>query len=387
MLRAREEVASIAEDPILLKDCESLPSNYNFEIAKTVWKIRSSGSKCVALQFPEGLLMYACVISDILVKNTGCDTIILGDVTYGACCVDDYTARALGCDLLVHYGHSCLVPIQDTQGIQLLYVFVSIDINLTHFLTILKANFKTDQRLALVSTVQFIASLHAVKQELIDAGYGIQVPQCSPLSPGEILGCTSPRIEGADVLIYLGDGRFHLESAMMHNPTLPAYQYNPYNRVLSRERFEFKEMIGNRSKAVAIAEKVEMFGLIQGTYGRQGNLKIFEELEEKLKERGKKYMRILISEIFVHKLAVFKDIECFAQVACPRLSIDWGESFKVPLLTPYELASALKYVEFKKDYYPMDFYSSDSLGPWTNNHEKFRPKRVRRAPVKIVATN
>jgi 2-(3-amino-3-carboxypropyl)histidine synthase len=34
--------------------------------------------------------------------------VIMGDVTYGACCVDDYTALALGCDMLVHYGHSCL---------------------------------------------------------------------------------------------------------------------------------------------------------------------------------------------------------------------------------------------------------------------------------------
>lgn len=32
----------------------------------------------------------------------------MGDVTYGACCVDDFTARALGADLMVHYGHSCL---------------------------------------------------------------------------------------------------------------------------------------------------------------------------------------------------------------------------------------------------------------------------------------
>ena len=36
------------------------------------------------------------------------ETVIMGDVTYGACCVDDFTARALGCDFMVHYGHSCL---------------------------------------------------------------------------------------------------------------------------------------------------------------------------------------------------------------------------------------------------------------------------------------
>jgi Putative diphthamide synthesis protein len=39
---------------------------------------------------------------------------ILGDVTYGACCVDDYTAAKLGASLLIHYGHSCLVPVSTT---------------------------------------------------------------------------------------------------------------------------------------------------------------------------------------------------------------------------------------------------------------------------------
>jgi 2-(3-amino-3-carboxypropyl)histidine synthase len=43
-----------------------LPANYNFEIHKTVWRIRNVGAKRVALQFPEGLLMYACIIADIL---------------------------------------------------------------------------------------------------------------------------------------------------------------------------------------------------------------------------------------------------------------------------------------------------------------------------------
>ena len=44
----------------------------------------------------------------LLYSFTGVETLIMGDVTYGACCVDDFTAQALGADLLVHYGHSCL---------------------------------------------------------------------------------------------------------------------------------------------------------------------------------------------------------------------------------------------------------------------------------------
>ena len=36
------------------------------QIHKTIWRIKQKGAKRVALQFPEGLLMYACVIADIL---------------------------------------------------------------------------------------------------------------------------------------------------------------------------------------------------------------------------------------------------------------------------------------------------------------------------------
>lgn len=82
----------------------ALPSNYNFEIHKTVWRIKLTNAKQVALQFPEGLLMFACTIADIIEHFTNAETVIMGDVTYGACCVDDFTARALGAELMVHYG-------------------------------------------------------------------------------------------------------------------------------------------------------------------------------------------------------------------------------------------------------------------------------------------
>lgn len=36
------------------------------------------------------------------------DTVIMGDVIYGVCCVDDFIVRVLGVDLMVYYGYSCL---------------------------------------------------------------------------------------------------------------------------------------------------------------------------------------------------------------------------------------------------------------------------------------
>ncbi|KAJ8313027.1 hypothetical protein KUTeg_010400 [Tegillarca granosa] len=236
----------------------------------------------VALQFPEGLLLYACTIADIIEEFTEADTLIMGDVTYGACCVDDFTAKALGADLMA----------------------ASKDLN---------------------------------------KDYKITTPQAKPLSPGEILGCTSPKLPpDVSAVIYLGDGRFHLESIMIHNPCLEAYKYDPYSKIFSREHYD----------------TVQMHCLLQ----------------QRLQEAGKDYVTVLLSEIFPHKLQLFKDVEAWVQVACPRLSIDWGSAFDQPLLSPYELSVALGNIKWQPTY-PMDYYANESLGPWTVNNELHRSIR------------
>lgn len=111
----------------------------------------------------------------------GVDTVIMGDVTYGACCVDDYTARALGCDFMVHYGHSCLVPI-DVSTIQMLYVFVDITIDTNHLIRSLKANFQIDAKLVLAGTIQFATAMANVAQELKEHFKEMYIPQAKPLS-------------------------------------------------------------------------------------------------------------------------------------------------------------------------------------------------------------
>ena len=99
----------ILHDQAINEAIALLPKNYSFELHKTIHRVRTSGAKKIALQLPEGLLLFATTISDIITQFCpGTSTTIMGDVTYGACCIDDYTAVALGCDMMVHYGHSCL---------------------------------------------------------------------------------------------------------------------------------------------------------------------------------------------------------------------------------------------------------------------------------------
>ncbi|MBN3293224.1 DPH1 synthase, partial [Polypterus senegalus] len=256
----------------------------------------------------------------IMHRFTDAEALVMGDVTYGACCVDDFTARALGADFLVHYGHSCLgcvydtvkrieVPIDATVGIKMLYVFVDIQIDTAHFIETLRFNFSPGSSLALVSTIQFVAALQASSKEL-RPDFDVIVPQCRPLSPGEILGCTSPKLERpVDAIIYLGDGRFHLESIMISNPDSPAFRYDPYSKVFSREYYDHEAMRGIRKQAIESARRAKNWGLILGTLGRQGNPKILEHLETHLKALGRQIIRVLMSEIFPQKLEQFSEID------------------------------------------------------------------------------
>ncbi|CEP61334.1 2-(3-amino-3-carboxypropyl)histidine synthase LALA0_S03e00540g [Lachancea lanzarotensis] len=356
----------ILQDAALNEAIKLLPSNYNFEIHKTVWNIRKHNAKRVALQMPEGLLIYALVVSDILEQFCNCESVVMGDVSYGACCIDDFTARSLDCDFIVHYAHSCLVPIDLTQ-IKVLYVFVTINIDETHLIKTLQKNFASGSKIATFGTIQFNPTIHSIKEKLLQGENVLYIipPQIKPLSKGEVLGCTSQRLEKdqIDAMVYVGDGRFHLESAMIHNPDIPAFRYDPYSRKFTLEKYNQKQLVQVRAEALSTAKKGKTFGLILGALGRQGNLATVNNLEQKLRATGKNVCRIILSEIFPQKLAMFDDIDVFVQVACPRLSIDWGYAFNKPLLTPYEANVLLEQDRmFSEDFYPMDYYESSGYG-------------------------
>jgi len=128
------------------------------------------------------------------------------------------------------------------------------------------------------------------------------------------LGCTAPKLVDTDVLIYVGDGRFHLESIMIANETIEAYKYDPYNKIFSREYYEFDKMKSNRKaqieKSVSASKSSTnstTYGLILSTLGRQGSPKILDNLMKKLDEKNKSHFLVLMSEIFPDKLKLFED--------------------------------------------------------------------------------
>lgn len=85
----------------------------------------------------------------------------------------------MNCDLLVHYGHSCLVPITETRR-KVLYVFVEIQIDINHFVETVVYNFQDlkEQTIYILGTIQFNNSLFLAKKALQEMGFiNIVIPQ------------------------------------------------------------------------------------------------------------------------------------------------------------------------------------------------------------------
>ncbi|KAM3245119.1 hypothetical protein ACQJBY_056441 [Aegilops geniculata] len=422
--------ASILNDPTLAAAATSLlPAAYNFELHKTAHRIRSSGARRAALQLPEGLLLFSLPLSHLLgpflAEDPSNDVLILADPTYGACCLGDRPAKALAADLLVHYGHSCLVPVTSSL-LPVLYVFVEIRVDALRLAAAVRGAFPDPDaapRLALAGTVQFIAAVHAAREMLTRDGYrDIVVPQAKPLSAGEILGCTAPTLkkaEGVGVVVFVADGRFHLEAFMIANPAVKAYRFDPFLGVLVLEEYDHVGMKQARKEAVLAARKAKSWGVVLGTLGRQGSLKVLDRVVEHLEEKGLDHTVVLMSELSPTRMELFGDsVDAWVQIACPRLSIDWGEGFKRPVLTTFEFDVALGYVpgwwekgsrqnggggggsgccsgsgtcgngdcssgdcggdDFGGEY-PMDYYSQDG-GDWNGCYMKKKPSTGERKP-------
>lgn len=66
------------------------------------------------------------------------DVFILGDTSYGSCCVDEVAASHIDADAMIHFGHACL---SKSARLPVLYIFSRFDINFAKFLHEMQTTF------------------------------------------------------------------------------------------------------------------------------------------------------------------------------------------------------------------------------------------------------
>lgn len=96
---------------------------------------------------------------------------------------------------------------------------------------------------------------------------------------------------------------------MIANPLIPAFRYDPYTKRLTRELYEHEEMRRIRGEAVHQAreslkvtaktgEHKEMWAVVLGTLGRQGNLRVLRVSERASKRTPLRPLKSLTARVY-----------------------------------------------------------------------------------------
>ena len=278
------------------------------------------------LQIPEGLKRKALSMADDLG-----DVLIYCEPCYGACdlCIDE--AKVLGCDGVIHFGHSKLIE----SDVPVEYNEMRQDFDPVPVLEKNIENIK-GERIGLVSTIQFLDSLEPAKELLEKKGKTVLIGKGKSYE-GQILGCDVSAAKSVekdvDVFLYIGSGKFH--------PLGLALQTEKPVFVLDKEKNEIYEIDKEKFEkqkyaAIALVKDAKKFGILVSTKPGQLNIELAEKMKSDLENKGKKAYILVFNEIKPEKLEGL-NLDCYVNTACPRITIENRTDFKKPILNPDEL--------------------------------------------------
>ncbi len=283
----------------------------------------------ILLQVPEGLKSKALLISQELEK-AGNEVLVSCEPCYGACDLRDSEAKRLGCEKIIHYGHSMFVE----SDIPVEYVEIKSERNVLIPENEIK-KLEQFKRIGLVSALQFVDSLQRIKKQLERAGKEVFIGSSGnkSLYPGQVLGCNAGAAKAVesrvDCFFYIGSGKFHpLGVALASKKSVLAFD-TERNKI---EKIETEKFLKQRLATIEMARGAKSFGILVSSKPGQMNLKAAEEAKRKAEKTGMTAHILVMDEIKPEKVDYVEGIEAYINTACPRIGIEDRTLFKKPIL-------------------------------------------------------
>ncbi|XP_056104397.1 2-(3-amino-3-carboxypropyl)histidine synthase subunit 2 [Rhinichthys klamathensis goyatoka] len=336
-----------------------------YQIAETCHFVTSNQFTKVALQFPDELLPDAVRVSAEIENETKAKTYILGDTSYGSCCVDEVAAEHVRADCIVHYGPSCLSP---CRRLPLLHVFGKRPIDVQQCVAAFKELYPDRQSHVIilydVTYSHAIGDLRtllcdiypnvAVSLLKTDYSCGAELIQDSCVN-SDHLNSQDDRVifkfgrqfsvkKGQSVddysMFYIGQEGLTLTNFMMTWNHCAFSSFNPETCTGQVESVKINKALMKRYYAIERAKDASVVGILVGTLGVANYLTIIEQLKDIIHKAGKKSYMFAMGKINVPKLANFLEVDVYVLVACPENSLLDSSEFYRPVVTPFEMELA-----------------------------------------------
>lgn len=371
----KESYKHLSLTPINKNDLPMLINEY-YSIDEIVAFIKGHPEcKRITLQFPDELICDSTAVSSAIseklrasnryqTRNDGDDgneqsIWILADTSYSPCCVDEVAAQHINGDLVIHFGDSCLNPV---DKVKVAYVFGKPVIDKRQLVDQFRANFNKSDKIIIMADSPhsyIISELVKTLAEYESLGYGDILSDSFP--EAVIIGYnpqqSQPCLKSLNRCFYNVEARteqdlqgyklFHIgipkpprllklttlfEAVTLYDPLNDQVQTGPYPNLMRR----YRNMMSAKSGGT--------IGLLVNTLSISNTRVLLNSLKEKIQNAGKKHYMFVVGKPNVAKLANFDTIDVWCILGCDHQGIilDQNNEYFKPIITPFELLLALE---------------------------------------------
>ena len=353
-----------------------------YEIDRTLQEIKEARYSRIALQFPDDMLQHAPRVAELMAKRSsqkpssthqetsssgvlssstsatdGKGTaepryFILGDTSYGSCCIDEIAAEHVDADVVVHFGRACLSP---SARLPAIYAFTMQPLNdvqsvLFNFMQVFQDK---QQKLVLMADCPYQYALPSIKSRLEGEGYcnvfvaAIHRDPDSPLPNRSV-----PDEVGSDPFLLKDWHVFHLgqpaEALLLtlssHVGSMRVCSVDSSGQ-LSLDETPIRSvarLLSRRYALVTTAASASIFGVLINTLSVKNYLVVVEHVKQRILEAGKKSYTFVVGKLNTAKVSNFSEIDAWVVIGCWESSLITSKDFYKPMITPYELELALQ---------------------------------------------
>lgn len=342
-----------------------------YEISRCAKWIISNGYEKVALQFPDEIMRDAAQVAEKLGNATSQKIAILGDTSYGSCCVDEVAAEHFAADSIIHFGHACLSP---TSRLPVLYVFGHKEIDVLDGVQKFSSLYSKEDNVVLIYDTDYSHVLDEISNHLTPVYKNLTISQLdlptslsnSPNSANQekniesndsqigaltsnttfrkcgrlFPNLTKQNFNESMKIFYIGEEGLSMSNLMMTFNKCLFSCYDPAQKEIVNENVRSSRALMRRYHMVEKAKDARIVGIVAGTLGVVNYLNIINRLKVMIKKAGKKSYTFVVGKLNVPKLANFMEIDVFVLVACPENSLIDSSEFYKPVVTPFEMELA-----------------------------------------------
>lgn len=290
------------------------------------------------LQFPEGLKKMALEKAREY-EAQGHEVFISSAPCFGGCDIALEEAKTVKADKIIHFGHAEFTKVP----FPIEYIEYPMDVEYEALLKRAVAELKPHARIGLLTTVQHVHMLPAIRKALeadgkqIFTGRGVLARH-----EGQILGCdtlaASTIKDKVDAFLYFGGGYFHPLGVEAGKPVLVADPFADSLKWLDAKTAESR-----RKGLLTKALMAKSFGILLSTKIGQCNVEGATMAKKKLNAAGFKAEVLVSNFVDFNMLENFQSFDAYVNTACPRIRDD-QEVAKRPVLNLDDLAVLLKLI-------------------------------------------